>query len=244
MERNRDGRGFVYVVMFTTDATAFLAEIADDNTREFFLAHRDRYEREVHAPMRALAAALEVEFGPVRVLRPHRNRRFRPDAPPYRVDTGATARGDTLGVVLSASALTVTAGCRLFDPGQLRRYRAAVDDELARLLGGAETDTTRRLTGRPRGVPADHPHLDLLRLRGLQVVGAWPVGDWLGTREPLHRVRAAWREARPLLDWLDVHVGPADPVPARPRPAPRSRDRGGDGHAASVTAPKIVGTGT
>lgn len=68
--------------------TASSATCPDDNTREFFHAHRDRYEREVRAPMRALAAALESEFGPLRVLRPYRNRRFRPDAPPYRCDAG------------------------------------------------------------------------------------------------------------------------------------------------------------
>lgn len=204
--------------MFTTDATAFLAEIADDNTREFFLAHRDRYAREVHAPMRALAAALEPEFGPVRVFRPYRNRRFAPDAPPYRVDAGGTARDGGLGVVLSATALTVSAGTWRFGPGQLRRYRAAVDEELAAWLSGRDLGSTPRLTGRPRAVAADHPQLDLLRLRGVQVVRSWPVGEWLGTSAPLRRVRAAWRESAPLLAWLDRHVGPADPVPPRPRP--------------------------
>ena len=64
------------------------------------------------------------------------------------------------------------------------------------------------LTGRPRGYPADHPRLLLLRLRGLHVDRAWPAGEWLGTAEPLERVAAAWRAARPLADWLDAHVGP------------------------------------
>ncbi|MHA6781163.1 DUF2461 family protein [Pseudonocardia saturnea] len=111
------------------------------------------------------------------------------------------------------------------DAGQLRRYRAAVDDELAGLLDGLEVDTARRLIGRPRGIPADHPHLDLLRLRGLQVGWSWPVGEWLGTPEPLERVRSAWRAAGPLLTWLDTHVGPADPVPPRPRPTADSQPR-------------------
>ncbi|MGH8964422.1 MAG: DUF2461 family protein, partial [Actinomycetes bacterium] len=74
------------------DATAFLAEISDDNTREFWTAHGHRHAAAVHAPMRALAAELEPEFGPIRVPRPYRNRRFRPDVPPYRTDTGGVAR--------------------------------------------------------------------------------------------------------------------------------------------------------
>lgn len=213
--------------MFTgwpPDAPAFLAELAADHTS----FDAERHMASVLAPMRALAAELAPEFGELRVFRPYRNRRFRPDAPPYRTDAGGTARGGTLGVVLSATALSVSAGVWLFDAGQLRRYRAAVDDELVCLLDGREVDTARRLTGRPRGVPADHPHLDLLRLRGIQVGRSWPVGEWLGTPEPLERVRTAWREAAPLLTWLDRHVGPADPVPPRPasQPTPGRRTAG------------------
>lgn len=60
--------------------------------------------------------------------------------------------------------------------------------------------------------------MDLLKLIGLQVVTTGPAGPWLSTREPLERVRAAWRAAGPVLAWLDAHVGPPDPVPPRPRP--------------------------
>lgn len=217
---------------WTPDAAAFLAELAADHT----CFDAERHAASVLAPMRALAAELAPEFGELRVFRPYRNRRFRPDAPPYRTDTGGTARGGTLGVVLTPAALSATAGVWLFDAGQRRRYRAAVDDELAGLLDGLQVDTARRLTGRPRGIAADHPHLDLLRLRGLQVGWSWPVGEWLGTSEPLERVRSAWRAAAPLLAWLDRHVGPADPVPPRPRPT-------ADGVPAHPAAVDTVGAG-
>ena len=280
------------------DATAFLAEIAADNTREFWDRNRDRHAAAVHAPTVALAAELEPEFGPVRVFRPYVNRRFRPDAPPYRTDTGGVARtagGSALAVVLSVTALAVTAGHWAFDGGQLRRYRDAVAgpagedlvavfaglglDPTAALaesvrrpngpvpdgsvqdgstpdgsvangsvpnglvpdglvpdglvpdglvsaasepFGGLMLDPGRPLTGTPRGFRADHPRIALLRYRGLQVRWSWPVGEWLATREPLERVRAAWRMATPVLEWLDTHVGPADPVPLPPRPAPQT----------------------
>jgi hypothetical protein len=177
--------------------------------------------------MRALAAELEPEFGPIRVLRAHRNRRFRPAAPPYRTDTGGVARspgGAALTVVLSATALTTAVGHWTFDSGQLRRYRVAVlepvGEELPGLLAGHHVDRGRSLRGVPRGFKGDHQRIDLLRLLGLQVVSTRPAGAWLSTIEPLARVRAAWRAAAPLLAWLDTHVGPADPVPPRPRPAP------------------------
>jgi uncharacterized protein (DUF2461 family) len=218
--------------MFTgwpSDATAFLAEIDADNTREFWAANGHRHAAAVLGPMRALAAELEPEFGPIRVLRAHRNRRFRPDAPPYRTDTGGVAAspgGAARTVVLSTTALTTAVGHWTFDPGQLRRYRVALleepGEELVGLLAGHQVDRRRSLRGLPRGFKGDHVRIDLLKLLGLQVVTTRPVGDWLSTREPLERVRAAWRVAAPVVAWLDEHVGPADPVPPRPRPAPSS----------------------
>jgi uncharacterized protein (DUF2461 family) len=211
------------------DATAFLAEIEADNTREFWEANGHRHATAVHGPMRALAAELEPEFGPIRVLRAYRNRRFRPAAPPYRTDTGGVASspgGATLTVVLSATALVTAVGHWTFDSGQLRRYRIAVlepeGEALPELLSGHVVDRRRSLRGVPRGFKGDHPRLALLRLLGLQVVTMRPVGAWLSTTEPLDRVRAAWRAAAPVVAWLDEHVGPADSVPPRPRPAPSS----------------------
>jgi hypothetical protein len=215
--------------MFTgwpSDATAFLTEIEADNTREFWEANGHRHATSVQGPMRALAAELEPEFGPVRVLRAHRNRRFRPTAPPYRTDTGGVGSspgGAALTVVLSATALTTAAGHWMFDPGQLRRYRIAVleaaGEQLPGLLAAHRVDRRRSLRGAPRGFKGDHARIDLLKLLGLQVVTTRPAGPWLSTAEPLEWVRAAWRAAAPVVAWLDTHVGPADPVPPRPRPA-------------------------
>lgn len=207
----------VQVAVFTTDATAFLSAIAHDNTAAFFAAHRHRHATALDAPLRDLAAALAEEFGPLRVLRPHRNRRFRPDLPPYRTDAGLVGADPPRAVLLSATAFTVSVGPWRFDRGQRTRFRAAVDDGLGALLDGW-TVASPRLTGLPRGVRADDPHLPLRRLDGLQVQRSWPVGEWLGTDEPLRRVRETWRAAGPLLRWLDRHVGPPDPVAPRPRP--------------------------
>ena len=77
---------------------------------------------------------------------------------------------------------------------------------------------TALLARRPRGYPTDHPRLPFLRWRGLHVDRAWPAGEWLSTEEPLRRVAAAWRAARPLADWLEAHVGPREQVGAPRRP--------------------------
>jgi uncharacterized protein (TIGR02453 family) len=204
------------------DATAFLADIAAANTAEFWAAHRERYEVAVRGPLRALVAELREEFGEMRIFRPTRDRRFRPDAEPYRIDAGAagcTEGGTERSVVLSAQALVVRVGHYAFDGPQLRRYRAAVEGEpgagLERVLSalgeGLTLGEVPALARAPRGVAPDHPRIGLLRLRALHVGRSWPVGPWLATPEPLARVAAAWRAAGPVAEWLDVHVGPPAP---------------------------------
>ena len=75
------------------DGLAFLAELEQDNTRGFWMAHMHRYRDGLLEPTRALAGALTGEFGELRVVRPHVDRRFRPTVAPYRTDTGAIAAG-------------------------------------------------------------------------------------------------------------------------------------------------------
>ena len=201
------------------DGLAFLAELEQDNTRGFWMAHMHRYRDGLLEPTRALAGALTGEFGELRVLRPHVDRRFRPTVAPYCTDTGAIAAGPggtPYEVLLSTRGLAVQVGYRLFDAGQLRRYREAVDgapgEELVAVLAalhgeGLAPADVPALRTRPRRCPPDHPRLPLMRLRGLHVGRLWPPGDWLATDEAVDLVRAAWRAARPLADWLDAHVG-------------------------------------
>jgi uncharacterized protein (DUF2461 family) len=199
-----------------TDALAFLREIDADNTAAFWAAQRHRYDTCVRPPTVTLAAALGAEFGEVRVFRPYRNRRFRPDIPPYRTDIGGvfrTAGGTELAFVLSGNGLTVTAGRYALTGAILRGYREAVagppGEALVRALataGAARLELASVPTAArvPRGYPADHPRSALLRLRALRVEVTWAAGPWLATHEPLARIAGSWRAAAPLAAWLDA----------------------------------------
>ncbi|MFF4604367.1 DUF2461 domain-containing protein [Streptomyces sp. NPDC001339] len=202
---------------FPPSGPRLYADLAADNTKESFRALKDVYERDVQAPMTALARELSEEFGEVQVLRPQRDTRMSHDKSPYKTYQGAW--GDIapcLGywIHLDADGLYASGRFYPYAAQQIARYRAAVDDEhsgghLARiveelrrsgfLVGGD------RLRTRPRGVPADHPRLELLKHRKLDVGRRYATGGPLHTRQVLELVRDTWRAVRPLLDWCAEH---------------------------------------
>jgi uncharacterized protein (DUF2461 family) len=66
------------------------------------------------------------------------------------------------------------------------------------------------LKSAPRGYPADHPRIELLRHKGLVAWKQWPVEPWLETPGARSEVAGFLVASRPLSDWLDRHVGPSD----------------------------------
>ena len=51
----------------------FFADLAQDNSKDFWDANRRRWQRDVKAPMSALVDELSNEFGPLRMFRPNRD---------------------------------------------------------------------------------------------------------------------------------------------------------------------------
>ena len=81
---------------FTPAAIRFLASLKRNNTREWFHAHRDAYERDVREPLAAFVEEMDVRFAelapeivgdPKRSLfRIHRDVRFSNDKSPYKTN--------------------------------------------------------------------------------------------------------------------------------------------------------------
>lgn len=89
---------------FPKGASEFLAELTENNNREWFLANKDRYERDVKAPLGALVDALALAFAahdlpltgsakasPFRI---NRDVRFSNDKSPYKTNAGAVLSRD------------------------------------------------------------------------------------------------------------------------------------------------------
>jgi uncharacterized protein (TIGR02453 family) len=205
---------------FGEGAVEFYDGLVADNSKAYWTDHRHVYEHDVLAPMQALLALLEPEFGPGKVFRPYRDVRFSRDKTPYKTACGATA--GPFYVQLSTDGLMAAGGGYRWASDQLARFRTAVDDERrgrdleARLAavraatvdGAALAVAGDRLATRPRGVAPDHPRVELLRHRSLYAHCGWPPDDLLHEAATAGRVAAAWRAMRPLTEWLADHVGP------------------------------------
>src|SRR6266542_3981507 len=97
-------------------------------------------------------------------------------------------------------------------------YEASVYAPMAGLLAELTADKVEvggssSLKRAPKGYPADHPRIELLRHKGLIAWRHWPVAAWLGTAAAKRRVVEFLRAAAPLHAWLDEQVGPSTVAP-------------------------------
>jgi uncharacterized protein (TIGR02453 family) len=206
------------------EALEFYEGLEADNSKSYWTAHKPVYDQVVHAPMTALLAELEAEFGEGKIFRPYRDLRFSPDKTPYKTHIGATLAGGGY-LQLSAQGLAAATGMYHMARDQIERYRRAVADDLPgeKLVAviakanraGIDVHGSASLKTAPRGYPKDHPRAGLLKHKGLYAWRQWPVDPWLGTAEARKHVTTFLRAARPLSDWLDTHVGESTLPPDR-----------------------------
>jgi uncharacterized protein (TIGR02453 family) len=204
---------------FPPGALSFYAELEDRNSRDWWLAHKDVYERDVREPMLALLDGLEEEFGEAKLFRPNRDVRFSADKSPYKTHQGAlVGSGTVLGyyVQVSADGLRAGGGFRAASTAQTARFRAAVDAPssgleleaiLAALRGKDFELLGEQVKTAPRGYAVDHARIATLRHKELMVTRDFGAPAWLSTRRALTMVRDTWRAVRPLTEWLEEHVG-------------------------------------
>ena len=196
------------------EALDFYDGLLADNSKTYWTEHKHVYDDMV-LPMTELTEELAERFGEPKIFRPYRDVRFSKDKTPYKTAIGAVI-GNTGYVQLSAEGLGAGAGMWHMEPDQLARYREAVADdktgaELARIVAKVEKDGLSVhghgvLKSVPRGYPADHPRVELLRYKGLTAWQQWPVEPWLGTVAAKDHIVAFFRTTSALRSWLHTHV--------------------------------------
>jgi uncharacterized protein (TIGR02453 family) len=207
---------------FGPAATQFFEDLEDQNTRDFWLAHKDLFEREIREPMADLLDSLPEEYQPFKVFRMNRDIRFSPDKSPYKTMHGAAhgMAGAVHYLHLDASGLMVACGSYMMPPDELERYRQAVTaessgEELAKILqelgrhrsvqlspGGAEPLKTA-----PRGYARDHPRANLLRQKGVIAARTRTGADLQNGPRLRSFVIETFHMCADLTNWLTRNVG-------------------------------------
>lgn len=208
----------------------FFRQLARNQRREWFLAHKEEYERGWLRPMRALLAELRERIDPFfprhplgepKVFRIFRDVRFSKDKSPYKTHIGGYVPIDHAGTGPSLPAPVyvhlgtdrfVAAGHYMMLPDQLVRYREAVLDdargaELAAIVArlarkGFTVGSHDALKKVPRGFDPAHPRADLLKRKGLIVAFPDLPKELLVSRALVDWLVRHTKQAAPLVEWL------------------------------------------
>lgn len=181
-------------------ARAFFSQLASNNSKAFFEAHRDLYMTEIRKPTELLADLVAEDLarmtgkphGP-KVFRIHRDIRFSKDKTPYKTyqhvlwsrPGGVVAPAWFFG--MDAAGVVVGMGLIGFEKESLATYRQMVDrdgddltdamDQATAGVGAVVSDWGPEPLKRvPKPYDPDHPHADLLRRKAFALRAGLPDG--------------------------------------------------------------------
>jgi uncharacterized protein (TIGR02453 family) len=195
--------------MFDTlipDAQVFLRQLSDNNTRDWFHAHKPDYDKKLRDPAKALLEEMSPRLHsltgyPVttKLFRANRDVRFSKDKTPYTthlhmmwmLQTDAR-QSPAFFFGINAKEVTIAGGMMEFAKEVLADWRKMADLDGAYIQGKIDaakdkgfTPWEPKLKRVPPHYGKDHPHGELLRHKGL-VMAAHPSmsGDLIGGLEP------------------------------------------------------------
>ncbi len=202
-----------------------------DNSKRWFEAHRETYERDVRGELEALLEELTADFdGRVKMFRQYRDLRFSRDKSPYKLATyGVIAdrpRSEAaLYAQLTSAGLFAGSGYYRIAPDQLERYReraagragVSLERMIEQLAGEGFELIGNELKTVPRGFDRDHARARVLRLRAVAAGRRLRAakGRGISRDRALEHVRDTWKRLGPLNAWLDRNVGAPESEPGR-----------------------------
>jgi uncharacterized protein (TIGR02453 family) len=204
------GEGFTG---FPRAATEFFRDLAHNNNRDWFQAHKEVYEQACRGPLKALITELDP-MGTVHLSRINRDMRFSRDGAPYKTHiAGGVGRSY---VNLSSAGLWIGTGMYRPEPALLQKLRSAIaadksGRELVTIVGtlrrkGYDVDTHESLNSAPRGFDAEHPRIDLLRMKDIFSGRLIEPGPVLASKKSVAAVKKVIADVEPLGAWLSRHV--------------------------------------
>ncbi|HVO37516.1 MAG TPA: DUF2461 domain-containing protein [Spirochaetia bacterium] len=206
---------------------SFLKKLRTNNNKPWFEAHRSEYE-EAQTRFEDFVAALIIEMSKFEDLggitpkdcmfRIYRDVRFSKDKSPYKTGMGASlgpggrkSRGFPYFLHVSPGDHSMLAGgCHESTTEQMAAWRSAVDKDPSAIrkiverkdfidaFGGLQGE---KLAKAPRGYPADHPDLELLKLKQVTVMHTATDKELLSP-SVVQESAAIFKTMKPFLDYL------------------------------------------
>ena len=220
---------------FRPEALTFLRNLARHNDREWFTPRKAEYESLLKEPMLAAIRKITdamLDFAPSHVrpaekslFRIYRDTRFSADKTPYKTHVAAwwthTGLDKTSGAGyyfhVSAKDVIIAAGAYMPEKEQLAAIRHWLLDNhqtIRKLLQNPKVRSTfdefegNALTRPPKGFPADHPAMDLVRCRQWGLAATLPADAALKPDLAATVIRH-FRIAAPIVDALNMPLSAA-----------------------------------
>jgi len=199
------------------EARAFLSRLAQNNSRDWFSAHKEEYEATLKRPALLLLDQLAAQMNAqgeqtvtTKLFRPHRDVRFSKDKTPYNTHLHMLWQVGQAALFLGVAPDYVSfgGGVMAFDKDQLSNWRAAVDndkaDEFAELTHALAAKGYAPDAPELKRVPApfgrDHPRADLLRHKSFKLWRQLSGQDWA---TPVAVLQSGAADLAPLLALLN-----------------------------------------
>jgi uncharacterized protein (TIGR02453 family) len=223
---------------FSEESLKFLRGLKRNNRRDWFDPRKPLFESTLKAPLLRVIEGVTadmMDFSPEHVrpapkimMRIYRDTRFSNDKTPYKTRVAGwwsrhgleKTSGGGYYMHFAADELVIAAGVYMPERDQLmaiRNFLLTHHVELRKLLQDKKLlrlftlDNGQALTRPPKGFPADHPAIDLLKYRQWAVFAKLPVEEALSPKL-VKTVADHFRAAEPLVRLLN------EPLVAAPKP--------------------------
>lgn len=223
------------VPSFRPEAIKFLRDLARHNDREWFTPRKSIFEAELKEPMLTIVRKITdamIDFAPNHVrpaekslFRIYRDTRFSNDKRPYKTHIAAwwshqglqKTSGAGYYFHVSAKEVVVAAGAYMPEKEQLAAIRHWLLENHESFRKTLQTGAIRKvftefegnaLTRPPKGFPAEHPAMDLVRCRQWGLSATLPTSTALDPKIAQIIIRH-FKLAAPVVDALNTPIAEA-----------------------------------
>lgn len=220
--------------MIKPETLNFINELSQNNDRNWFAAHKDRYEAAKENVLQFIGLLIPIlsEIDPAfpkdsvpkkHLMRIYRDVRFSKDKRPYKNNFGIYFSLNGKGGNEPGYYLNIAAGNCFFAGGywmpgaaDLKKIREEIDynsDSFLEVINNKsfsqlfKLDTEDSLKKAPKGYPADHPLIDILKLKSFSASCTFEDKE-MSKPDIVEKMRHAFEQVYPFILFLRTSIAP------------------------------------